>query len=116
VKQRHRLHDRRAATRPANGDSAPCPSCKTGTLEFNERYRIALVTDRTVVLPAWICDRPLCRYWHPVRSGDPALTLHRAAAALSAKSNRQLMKAHSTLDRAQRTLMESLDRKKRRRS
>jgi hypothetical protein len=70
MKTRPRLHERRSADRPFNGETRPCPKCAAGVLEFNERYRIALRTGRTVVMAAWACDQADCRYVRPARRKD----------------------------------------------
>lgn len=67
-----RLHDRRGPNRPCNGDTAPCPQCATGTMEFNERYRVTLSNGKVAVIAAWICDRPDCKYGRPVREEQGA--------------------------------------------
>lgn len=110
---RYRLHDRRAAGRPSNGDTAPCPKCGSGTVEFNERYRVVLVTGKTAALPAWICDRPDCHYERAARRGNPRLPVQNTSSDLRARSSRQLMKARDVLHRARRTISKSLTRKKR---
>jgi hypothetical protein len=109
----YRLHDRRAADRPANGDTAVCPQCRIGLIEFNERYRVQLVTGKTAAIPAWVCDRPDCRYERVARSGGGQSPLH-SSAELRARSSRQLMKARAVLSRARQTLSKSLGRKKQR--
>ena len=109
----YRLHDRRAADRPSNGDTAVCPQCRNGLIEFNERYRVQLVTGKTVAVPAWICDQADCHYEQPARSGDRRPP-HNSSAELRARSSRQLMKARAVLSRARQTLSKSLGRKKQR--
>jgi hypothetical protein len=109
---RHRLHDRRAADRPSNGDTAPCPKCRVGIVEFNERYRVLLTTGKIAAIPAWICDRPDCHYQKAARSGSDRIPLQTASSDLRARSSRQLMKARSVLRRARRTIARSLSRKK----
>lgn len=109
---RYRLHDRRAADRPSNGDTAPCPKCRVGTVEFNERYRVLLTTGKTAAIPAWICDRPGCHYEKAARSGSDRIPIRAASSDLRARSKRQLMKARSVLHRARRTIAKSLSRKK----
>jgi hypothetical protein len=54
--------DRRAADRPANGDTRTCPWCVAGVLEFNERWR----GGSTPASPGWACDA--CRHQVLVRS------------------------------------------------
>ena len=108
-----RLHDRRAAHRPANGDTAICPKCGVGIVEFNERYRVVLVTGKTASIPAWVCDRPECRFDRAARSGSDRIPLKDAPTALRARSSRQLMKARAVLRRARKTLSKRLTRKKR---
>jgi hypothetical protein len=110
----YRLHDRRAAHRPANGDTAICPKCRVGIIEFNERYRVVLVTGKTVSIPAWVCDRPECRFERAARSGSDQIPLHNASADLRTRSTRPLMKARAVLHRARKTLSKSLRRKKNR--
>jgi hypothetical protein len=110
--QRYRLHDRRGPDRPSNGDTAPCPDCRWGTLEFNERYRVALTSGKTAIVPAWICDRAECRYGRPVRKRQRRLAIHASSVSLRAGSNRQLMKARSVVQRAGRALSKSLARRK----
>jgi len=109
---RYRLHDRRRPNRPSNGDTAPCPECTIGSLEFNERYRVALLSGKVVLIPAWICDRPECGYGRPVRKRQRRLELHASSVNLRAQSNRQLMKARSTVQRAQEMLARSAARRK----
>ena len=104
-----RLHDRRAADRPSSGDTAACPKCSVGTVEFNERYRVQTATGQTASIPAWICDRPDCRYERPARRDDPSAP-HPPAAVR--ESGRKLMKARAILQRAQRTVSKTLARKK----
>jgi hypothetical protein len=108
---RYRMHDRRAADRPANGDTAVCPQCGIGTVEFNERYRVLLATGKTASIPAWVCDRPECRFQRAARRGSEASPV-RSNSDLRARSSRQLMKARAVLRRARRTISKSLSRKK----
>jgi hypothetical protein len=108
----YRLHDRRAADRPANGDTALCPKCGIGTVEFNERYRVLLATGKTAAIPAWVCDRPECHYERAARHGSDRIPIQHASTDLRARSNRQLMKARAVLHRARRTISKSLSRKK----
>jgi hypothetical protein len=108
---RYRMHDRRAADRPANGDTALCPQCGIGTVEFNERYRVLLASGKTASIPAWVCDRPECRFERAARSD--ARPVQSNSADLRARSRRQLMKARAVLRRARRTISKSLSRKKR---
>jgi hypothetical protein len=108
---RYRMHDRRAADRPANGDTALCPQCGIGTVEFNERYRVLLASGKTASIPAWVCDRPECRFERAARSDASPVQSH--SADLRARSRRQLMKARAVLHRARRTISKSLSRKKR---
>jgi hypothetical protein len=77
MKTRTRLHERRSADRPYNGDTRPCPKCPTGVLEFNERYRLPLAAGPTVVMPAWACDSPECRFVRPARRKDRQRALAR---------------------------------------
>jgi ssDNA-binding Zn-finger/Zn-ribbon topoisomerase 1 len=108
---RYRMHDRRAADRPANGDTALCPQCGIGTVEFNERYRVLLASGKTASIPAWACDRPECRFERAARSDVRPVQSN--SADLRARSRRQLMKARAVLHRARRTISKSLSRKKR---
>jgi hypothetical protein len=108
---RYRMHDRRAADRPANGDTTLCPQCGIGTVEFNERYRVLLASGKTASIPAWVCDRPECRFERAARSD--ARPVQSNSADLRARSRRQLMKARAVLRRARRTISKSLSRKKR---
>lgn len=94
---RYRLHDRRAPDRPSNGDTAPCPQCKKGTVEFNERYRVVLASGKVAVMAAWICDRADCQYGRAVRRGQRRLAIHASSLTLRARSNRQLTKARRGL-------------------
>jgi hypothetical protein len=112
VAMRHRLHDRRSANRPSNGDTTLCPRCGIGLIEFNERYRVQLATGKTVAIPAWICDRPECRYEHAARSGSARAPLQRSPAEPRGRSSRSLMKARAVLRRARRTLSKTLARRK----
>jgi hypothetical protein len=59
--------ERRGPGRPKNGDTAVCPSCKTGTIEFSERYR--WLNGPTA---AWFCDSAACGYRRAVRACDVA--------------------------------------------
>jgi hypothetical protein len=110
----YRLHDRRAADRPANGDTAVCPQCRIGLIEFNERYRVQLATGKTAAIPAWVCDRPECRYEQAARGGGDRLPLQKSSTELRARSSRELMKARAVLSRARQTLSKSGGRKKKR--
>ena len=110
---RYRLHDRRAADRPANGDTAPCPQCGIGTVEFNERYRVLMATGKIAATPAWICDRPECHFERAARRVRDGTGVQSTSADLRARSRRQLMKARAVLHRARRTISSSLSRKKR---
>jgi hypothetical protein len=83
-----------------------------GSLEFNERYRVALVSGKVVIIPAWICERPECGYGRPVRKRQQRLQLHASSVNLRAQSNRQPMKARSAVQRATQTLATSVARKK----
>lgn len=107
---RPRLHDRRAADRPSSGDTALCPKCAVGTVEFNERYRMQTATGQTAAIPAWTCDRSDCRYEQPARRENHSAPP--SPADLRAQSSRKLMKAGAILQRAQRTVSKSLARKK----
>ena len=109
---RYQLHDRRAADRPANSDTAPCPKCGIGTVEFNERSRVRLVTGKTAAIPAWICDRPECHFEGAARRGSDRVPVQNKSSDLRARSSRQLMKARDVLHRARRTISKSLSRKK----
>jgi hypothetical protein len=61
-----RSEERRRVGRPQNGDTKPCPKCSALICDFNERYRVP----GAGVVPAWICDSPVCRYRELVRSAD----------------------------------------------
>src|SRR3954452_16051462 len=101
---RPRAHDRRAADRPANGDTAACPVCPNGRLEFSERYRVPLVsTGKYVVLPAWVCDT--CGDGRPVRTGpDETRTILQQARTARANARRSVMKTRAALGRAHETI------------
>jgi hypothetical protein len=107
-----RLHDRRAAQRPANCDTAVCPKCRVGIIEFNERYRVVLVTGKTASIPAWVCDRPECRFERAARRDSDQIPLHNPSVDPRARSSRPLTKARDVLHRAGKTLSKSLRRKK----
>jgi hypothetical protein len=95
VAMRNRLQDRRSTDRPSNGDTALCPKCGIGAIEFNERYRVRLPTGKIAAIPAWVCDRPECRYERPAR-----------------RSSAPLVKARAVLRHARSTLTKTLGRKK----
>jgi hypothetical protein len=63
--------DRRGPDRPTNGDVFACPQCRSGTIEFNERYR--WLDGPT---PAWICDSAACGYRHLVRGNEKLRTMN----------------------------------------
>ncbi len=62
--------ERRSLPRPGNGDTLSCPSCSTGRLEFNERWRGGIEP----TTPAWTCDR--CRHQVVVRSNPLPIVEH----------------------------------------
>jgi len=64
------LGERRGDDRPSNGDTRHCPECGAATFEFNERYRLAPRSGRTVTVPAWICDVVNCRHVRFARRDD----------------------------------------------
>jgi hypothetical protein len=108
-----RLHDRRAANRPSNGDTAPCPQCRSGVLEFNARYRIPQANGNIAAVPAWICDGPDCHYALPARRPDRMALGQMSPTEIRARPNLRLMKTPSVvLQRAKRGLGGSLARKK----
>jgi hypothetical protein len=108
----YRLHDRRATDRPANGDTAICPKCRIGTIEFNERYRVVLLSGKTASIPAWVCDHADCHYERAARKSSDRIPLKNSTLEPRARSNRQLMKARDVLQRARRTLAKSVSRKR----
>lgn len=78
---RNHAPERRGTDRPSVGEQKPCPACYHGSVEFTDRYRMALSSTKPMVrIPAWVCDS--CRYARPVRAEhQPAalLTLARGA-------------------------------------
>lgn len=110
----YRLHERRAADRPSNGDTAVCPQCRIGIIEFNERYRVRLATGKTAAIPAWVCDRPDCHYERAARSETDRILARNESAGLRSRSNRPLLKARHALNRAQRSLTKAVRSKKQR--
>jgi hypothetical protein len=89
--------ERRAADRPVNGDTRPCPHCG-GTLEFSERYRLGGRPQ-----PAWICDRANCPMSKPARRKRGLVF-----------TGRELVRLATELpDRARRTFMKSVARRDR---
>jgi hypothetical protein len=72
--------ERRGSGRPSNGDTAPCPRCAVGTIEFSERYRVVYAGQGKAV-PAWVCDVKACGYFLLARRGDRAVMLRRLGAA-----------------------------------
>lgn len=98
-----RSEDRRRAGRPKNGDAKPCPKCTASICDFNERYRIP---DAGVV-PAWICDSPLCRYRELVRGADNTASrgsLIRGSRDVQASARRLMMKARFLVQRSRKRL------------
>ena len=93
--------ERRAADRPANGDTRRCPDCGALTLEFSERYRIAPQTGSVIAAPAWICDSARCKHLRFARAADNA---PKGAARLRAVSK-------DLRDMAARRLMKSRHKK-----
>lgn len=71
--------ERRGVSRPVNGDTRRCPSCLTGWVEFNDRWRGGSVP----TTPAWVCDR--CQSQVLVRSEPLQIVdkLERLARTLS---------------------------------
>jgi hypothetical protein len=115
VNERRPLADRRRPGRPNNGQTELCPQCGTGTVEFNERYRLPGRDGRLILTAAWVCDTPHCGYHHAVRDKDPSVAatkLRMASMKLRARARRGLMKARFVRQRASRTLSKSLARKK----
>ena len=115
MNERRPLADRRCPGRPNNGQTKLCPQCGTGTVEFNERYRLPGTDGRLILTAAWVCDTPRCGYHHAVRDKDPAVAatkLRMASMKLRARARRGLMKARFVRQRASRTLSKSLARKK----
>jgi hypothetical protein len=72
--------DRRGSGRPSNGDTARCPRCGAGAIEFSERYRIVYAGQRKAV-PAWVCDVKACGYFELARRRDRALMVRRLGAS-----------------------------------
>jgi hypothetical protein len=108
--------ERRGPDRPHNGQTAVCPRCGLGTVEFNERYRLPGSNGRLISTAAWVCDAPQCGYHQAVRGKEvPLLSaqeLRIAAAKLRAQARRDLMKARFVRQRASRTLSKSRSRRK----
>ena len=97
--------------RPNNGQTKLCPQCGTGTVEFNERYRLPGTDGRLILTAAWVCDTPQCGYHHAVRDKDPAVAaskLRMASMKLRAQDRRGLMRRDIVRQRASRTLSERL--------
>lgn len=111
VAMRHRLPDRRSADRPANGDTALCPKCGLGVIEFNERYRVPLATGKMASMPAWICDRPECRFERAARRSDREESPPPPEPARR-RSPRALTTARAVLRRARTRLSRTLGRKR----
>jgi hypothetical protein len=113
---RRRLVERRGPDRPSNGQTAVCPQCGIGTVEFNERYRLPASNGRLIRTAAWVCDTPQCGYHQAVRGNEDLLVeapkLRMASKKLRAQARRRLMKARFVRQRASRTLSKSLARKK----
>ena len=110
VAMRHRLPDRRSADRPANGDTALCPKCGLGVIEFNERYRVQLATGKVVSMPAWVCDRAECRYERAARRSDREESPAPSEQARR-RSAQPLTTARAVLRRARTRLSRTLRRK-----
>jgi hypothetical protein len=110
VSQRHRLHDRRSSRRPVNGDTAPCPSCKTGIVEFNERYRLSLATADVTAAPAWVCDA--CPYRALARVDQQPAGIRAGARNLPVEARRQLLPSRFGRPGAGRALSKSVAGKK----
>jgi hypothetical protein len=113
---RRPLVERRGPDRPNNGQTALCPQCGVGTVEFNERYRLPGSNGRLIRTAAWVCDTPQCGYHQAVRNKEDLLVaapkLRMASMKLRAQARRGLMKARFVRQRASRTLSKSLARKK----
>lgn len=97
--------DRRAATRPRNGDAQRCPHCATGTMEFSERVRL-----NGVATPAWTCDNPTCsipcslvrRNVDPSVAAASAEALIETAKAVRASALRTAMRSKARVARTRR--------------
>jgi hypothetical protein len=55
-----RIERRDPATRPKDGDTRSCPSCR-GVLLFRESYRILRI-ERNTMEPAWVCHTHPCGF------------------------------------------------------
>jgi hypothetical protein len=110
--KRPQLDERRGDGRPVNGSTDPCPTCKRGTLEFSERYRLPVANGTVVQIPAWVCDT--CGDKKPARAEHQPARLREKAKALRARASRQLMKSQALRSRAIRSLDSSAARQKRR--
>jgi hypothetical protein len=86
--------ERRASTRPVNGETALCPHCGA-TLEFSERFRF----DGRMT-PAWVCENPACPVKHsPARAAARPQTVGETSRQVSAHALRTLMKADARIAR-----------------
>jgi hypothetical protein len=102
--------DRRRAGRPQNGDTKTCPKCTASICDFNERYRVP----GAGVVPAWVCDSPLCRYRELVRRADNTAaggTLIRGARDVQARARRLMLKARFLVRRSRTRLEQSPGKK-----
>ena len=98
--------ERRAASRPRNGDAQRCPHCGTGTMEFSERVRLG-----GVATPAWTCDNPTCSVpcslvrrtaLAQVRLGLNTRALLAAAKEVRARALRTQMRSRARVERTRR--------------
>jgi hypothetical protein len=83
--------------RPLSGDIRPCPSCGTGQLEFNERYRLD-----GQPTAAWLCDNAACGFHEilgPETRPRTRAELLRASRQTEARAKRIAMKARAQVAR-----------------
>jgi len=96
-----RSEERRRGGRPQNGDTKPCPKCAALICDFNERYRVP----GAGIVPAWICDSPLCRYRELVRDADRTAAsgeLLHGSWDVQARARRLMRKARFVVQRLTR--------------
>jgi len=82
-------------------------------LEFTERYRSSTSPSSvTATMPGWICDQ--CPHVVFVRAEHQPAAVRQLAREIRAQASRKLMRARFARGRAERTLLKSLARKRRR--
>jgi hypothetical protein len=109
---RARSQERRHQGRPQNGDSKHCPKCHALSLEFNDHYRF-----EGVIVPAWVCDAPPCRYRELVRHSDAAFHsrhLIRESKETQARAKRRMMKSRAVRTRSGKQIEQSEQRLRKR--